>query len=120
LETIAERDLISAVPSIQLAIRLLIPSRSRLLELPEIAGIVGEFDAQKLVYPWAHSDPAVDALAARMFAIVSDGEKQKLPRAVSFDRIWIAASELRPAKALSLRGTDAPRPVPYLSEPWYC
>jgi len=120
LETIAERDLISAVPSIQLAIRLLIPSRSRLLELPEIAGIVGEFDAEKLVYPWTHSDPAVDALAARMFAIVSDGEKQKLPRAANFDRIWLAASELRPAKPLSLRVTDAPRPVPYLSEPWYC
>src|SRR5262249_53365161 len=32
LDTIAERELISAVPSIQLAIRLLIPSRSRLLE----------------------------------------------------------------------------------------
>src|SRR5262245_58967295 len=34
LETIADRNLIAAVPSIQLAIRLLIPSRSRLLELP--------------------------------------------------------------------------------------
>jgi hypothetical protein len=120
LETIAERDLISAVPSIQLAIRLLIPSRSRLLELPEIAGIVGEFDAERLVYPWTHSDPAVDALAARIFTIVSDGEKEKLSRAANFDRIWLAASELSPAKPFPLRVMDTPRPVPYLSEPWYC
>src|SRR5215475_4711875 len=95
LETIAERDLIAAVPSIQLAIRLLIPSRSRLLELPEIAGIVGAFDAEKLVYPWRHSLPDVDALSARVFRIVTDGEKQRLSRDTNFDRIWLAASEFR-------------------------
>src|SRR5437660_2244861 len=39
LETIAEQNLVASVPSIQLAIRLLIPSRSRLLELPDIASI---------------------------------------------------------------------------------
>jgi radical SAM superfamily enzyme YgiQ (UPF0313 family) len=120
LETIASRDLIAAVPSIQLAIRLLIPSRSRLLELPEIAGIAGAFDAEKLVYPWRHSLPDVDALAARVFAIVADGEKQRLSRDANFERIWLAASEFRGTRPLPPRVTSAARPVPYLSEPWYC
>jgi len=120
LETIAERDLVCAVPSIQLAIRLLIPSRSRLLELPEIAGTVGEFDAGKLVYPWTHHDPAVDALATRVFGIVAAEERQKASRAAIFERLWLAASELRPAKAFPFRVTGVPRSAPYLSEPWYC
>jgi len=120
LETVASRELVSAVPSIQLAIRLLIPSRSRLLELPEIARMVGVFDAEKLVYPWRHCEPAVDALSAQVFGIVSDGEKQRLSRAAIFDRIWLAASEFRETKPLPLRLASAPHPVPYLSEPWYC
>lgn len=121
LETIAERDLISAVPSIQLAIRLLISSRSRLLELAEIAGTVGEFDAERLVYPWTHSDPAVDKLATGIFGIVAEEEKQKSSRASIFERIWLAASEARSGGgAFPLRITTPPRTVPYLSEPWYC
>jgi radical SAM superfamily enzyme YgiQ (UPF0313 family) len=120
LETVASRELISAVPSIQLAIRLLIPSRSRLSELPEIAEIVGAFDAERLVYPWRHSDPAVDALAVEVFRIVSDVERLRLSRAAGFERIWLAASEFRETKPLSLRVTSSLRPVPYLSEPWYC
>jgi hypothetical protein len=120
LETIAERDLVSAVPSIQLAIRLLIPSRSRLLELPEIAGTVGEFDAEKLVYPWTHQDPAVDELATRVFGIVAAEQRQKASRATIFERLCLAACELRPAKGFPFRVTDVPHAAPYLSEPWYC
>src|SRR5262249_40057370 len=114
------RDLISAVPSIQLAIRLLIPSRSRLLELSEIAGIVGEFDAEKLVYPWTHSVPAIDDLAARVFEIVADEEKQESSRATIFERIWLIVSGARTGGPLPLPVTGEARPVPHLSEPWYC
>src|SRR5437016_12740313 len=77
LEFIANRDLISAVPSIQLAIRLLIPARSRLLELTEIATTVGEFDSEKLVYRWQHSDPVMDALAEEVSSIVAAAGKKR-------------------------------------------
>ena len=80
LETIADKNLVESVPSIQLAIRLLIPSRSRLLELPEIAATVGDFDSEKLVYPWRHSDPAVDALAEDVSQIVAEAEKRRESR----------------------------------------
>jgi len=120
LETVAERDLISAVPSIQLAIRLLIPSRSRLLELPEIAGMVGDFDAEKLVYPWAHPDPAVDDLAALAFRIVAEEEMGESSRASILERIWLAASRHRSTGSFPLPATSQARAVPHLSEPWYC
>ena len=121
LETIAERDLIPNVPSIQLAIRLLIPSGSRLLELPDIAAIVGEFDSEKLVYPWKHSDPAMDILAEQISPIVADAEKNKESRTETFERIWNAAAPLpRASSAAFIPGTAPLRPAPYLSEPWYC
>jgi radical SAM superfamily enzyme YgiQ (UPF0313 family) len=120
LEVIADRDLISSVPSIQLAIRLLIPSRSRLLELPDISRIVSDFDSERLVYPWKHSDLSMDELAARIFAIVSNEEKQKSSRAAIFDRIWHAAFDCNSASQFPLRVAPPQRAVPFLSEPWYC
>jgi radical SAM superfamily enzyme YgiQ (UPF0313 family) len=123
LETIADCNLIESVPSIQLAIRLLIPSGSRLLELPEIASLVGDFDADKLVYPWLHSDPAMDALAENISCIVAEAEKRRESRPQTFERIWNAAAALQEGNghtpfrhiASSLRPA-----APYLSEPWYC
>lgn len=120
LEVIADRELIGSVASVQLAIRLLIPSRSRLLELAEIAALVGEFDAEKLVHPWSHCDRALDALAERVSTIVAVGNKQKLSRAAVFGQIWEAAAELSGDSARPRNLTDTRRGVPFLSEPWYC
>ena len=120
LEVIADRELISSIPAIQLAIRLLIPSRSRLLELADIARMVHDFDAAKLVYPWSHSDPGMDELAARIFAIVAHEEKQKSSRAAIFELIWQAAFDSQSASRRPVRAALSHRAVPFLSEPWYC
>src|SRR5207244_11807741 len=103
LETIADRNLVAAVPSIQLAIRLLIPSRSRLLELTEIATLVGAFDSEKLVYPWCHSDPALDSLAENISHIVAAAEKRKESRSETFTLIFYAAAELHEMPPASFR-----------------
>jgi radical SAM superfamily enzyme YgiQ (UPF0313 family) len=120
LEAIADHELISSVPAIQLAIRLLIPSRSRLLELPEIASIVGEFDSEKLVYPWRHADRALDELAEEISAIVAGAEKRKESRTETFAHIWDAARKLQQSPRTALRLNSSSPPAPYLSEPWYC
>jgi hypothetical protein len=122
LETIADRNLVESVPSIQLAIRLLIPSRSRLLELPEIASLVGDFDSDKLVYPWLHSDPAMDALAENISCIVAEAEKRRESRLQTFERIWNAAAALPGGNGRTpfRHSASSLRPAPYLSEPWYC
>ncbi|HXP23056.1 MAG TPA: CUAEP/CCAEP-tail radical SAM protein, partial [Candidatus Sulfotelmatobacter sp.] len=51
-------DLVEAVAPIQLAIRLLIPAGSKLLELDDVRKLVGPFDANALVYPWKNANPA--------------------------------------------------------------
>ena len=124
LEVIADQDLIENVAPIQLAIRMLIPAGSRLLDLPEIRDGVEPFDAAALVYPWKHADPRVDALAAEVQQIVEREEKQRRSRAEIFEMIWNAAArgsgEKRPLPP-ALREPRQSRPaIPHMNEPWYC
>ena len=62
LDTIAELDLVDHVAPIQLAIRLLIPRGSRLMELEEVRRLAGPFDPATLAYRWTSPDPRVDDL----------------------------------------------------------
>jgi radical SAM superfamily enzyme YgiQ (UPF0313 family) len=117
LETIVELDLVENVAPIQLAIRLLIPSGSRLLELPEIRAKLGAFDSSALSYQWSHDDPAVDRLWSEIQALVQNGERRKSSRRAIFARIWELAHN-RPLPAAFHLGSSGA--VPSLSEPWYC
>jgi radical SAM superfamily enzyme YgiQ (UPF0313 family) len=120
LSTIAELDLIDNVPSIQLAIRLLIPNGSRMLELPEIAEIVGPFDHEKLCYPWQNPDPRVDELQKEIERFIPLAEKIGLTR----QEVFSQASKLAAAKSGKEMREFPPLParatIPYLTEPWYC
>ncbi len=124
LDVLSEEQLIENVAPIQLAIRLLIPAGSRLLELAEVREMVGPFDPAALVYPWRHPDPRVDALCEEVQELVRVGDKLGRSRAQSFARIWRAASAAASAAGVS---EQRPEPVlvsraaiPYLNEPWYC
>jgi radical SAM superfamily enzyme YgiQ (UPF0313 family) len=122
LDVIARENLCENVSPIQLAIRLLIPAGSRLLELPDVLGMVKPFDSAALVFPWIHEDPRVDALCREISDLVQRGEGLKLSRTEIFSHI------LRAARAAA--GIRVPReaepsvtqrsPVPFLDEPWYC
>src|SRR5581483_4865007 len=59
LREIAALDLVPPVAPIQLAIRLLIPEGSLLLDLPEVRAFVHRFDPRSLAYPWRNPDPEV-------------------------------------------------------------
>jgi radical SAM superfamily enzyme YgiQ (UPF0313 family) len=122
LRTIAVHELVESVAPVQLAIRLLIPAGSRLLELREVRQIVGGFDAAALVYPWRNPDPRVDALAAHIQELVHRGEKLKKPRAEIFKTIWEAAHRAAGAgeAQMALPALASRAAVPYLNEPWYC
>jgi radical SAM superfamily enzyme YgiQ (UPF0313 family) len=118
LDTIDGLDLIEHVAPIQLAIRLLIPDGSRLLELAGVRALAGAFDAGTLTYRWSHPDPRVDALQRDVASIV--GVRVAGDRRAVFDEI----SELAHGRAGLRRA--APKPirdratVPYLDEPWFC
>jgi radical SAM superfamily enzyme YgiQ (UPF0313 family) len=118
LDTIESLDLVSHVAPIQLAIRLLIPSGSRLLEVDRIKPLVGGFDARTLTYRWTHPDVGVDALQTDVSALV--GRRLTADRWELFDAITRLAHERagipRPARTRA----SAPAAVPCLDEPWYC
>jgi hypothetical protein len=122
LRCIAELDLVSSVPPIQLAIRLLISPGSRLLELAEVRSLVEPFDVAGLVHPWRHPDPRVDALQNEVVGIVQSGERLKRGREGTFERIWEAAQRAATTgHALPHLPVLASRAaIPYLNEPWYC
>ena len=126
LRVLAENDLAESVAPIQLAIRLLIPAGSRLLELEDVRSLVAPFDEEALVYPWRHADPRVDALCDEVGRIVRSGERLKMSRGKIFMRIWNAASAEAAAAGISSRwqlpelALVARAAVPYLNEPWYC
>ena len=113
LELLLELDLVEHVAPVQLALRLLIPRGSRLLELDDIQAVVGEFDEPALLYRWTHLDREIDALAeqARRIAALPG------PRREAFRHLWSLASD-RPLPEdfdLMPRAT-----IPYLDEPWFC
>ena len=125
LRTIVELDLVDDVAPVQYAIRLLITTGSRLLELPAIRQLVGEFDAQGLLYPWVHPDPRVDALQQSVLRTVHAARHGEESRRAIFRRVCglaLEASGASAARAIDLSTLDrrARATVPYLTEPWYC
>lgn len=126
LATLAAEDLVEAVPPVQLAIRLLVPAGSRLLELPEVHNLIGSFDERALSYRWQNPDSRVDALQRELEARVAKMvTPQRADRAAFFREAWQRTRALQgegkaevpplPDFALPARAT-----VPYLTEPWYC
>jgi len=144
LQAVRDLDMVEHVAPVQLAIRLLIPAGSRLLELAEVRSLVGPFDEERLCHPWKHPDPGVDALQREVEAVVREATARGDGRAKIFERAWAVAE-----RAAGKRATDGVRgvrgrarrvphasarharlakagrapkraPVPFLTEPWYC
>jgi hypothetical protein len=117
LQAIIELDLVDAVAPIQLALRLLIPSGSRLLELDDIQRVIGDYDAASLSYPWRHPDPHMDALAATVMTAVQEDTRDAKTRRATFRRIWESVhSQPMPEHEVLLPRTI----IPYMEEPWFC
>jgi len=123
LSAIAELGLVDHVASVQLALRLLVPRESKLLELPELRARVGPFDAEALVHPWTHPDSRVDELQRAVQAVVEKGAAAGIGRREIFADVRdLAASagerfDLPPLEEAWRRARVT---VPYLTEPWYC
>ena len=122
LRVIAELDLIENVAPIQYAIRLLIPAGSRLLELPDLRALVGQFAEAALAYPWAHPDPEMDQLYRAVIRAV----RVRRSRHATFQIVWELAQAVQEGAARShstyraSQWNAADKPIPSMSEPWYC
>ena len=73
---------------IQLAIRLLIPEGSLLLELPEVRGDGPAVRLRGPVLPLAERDARLDALCAAIQETIKREERRRTPRLEIFRKIW--------------------------------
>jgi hypothetical protein len=104
---------------VQLAIRLLIPSGSKLLELREVREELGEFDREALGYRWSNPDPRVDELQKKVEAAAQAMSTFNYRRASIFAELWRLLQQAKSAdRELPILTSRAA--VPYLTEPWYC
>jgi radical SAM superfamily enzyme YgiQ (UPF0313 family) len=113
LRGIRDLDLIASVAPIQLAIRLLIPAGSRLLEISDLNA--GPFDSAALSYGWTHADPEMDRLCSDLLTLIRAADRRGASRSETFGLIWGRAFGKLPDFHLPDRAT-----IPYLTEPWYC
>lgn len=137
LDFIAEQGLIEHVDPIQYAIRLLVPPGSALLDDPDGLKWLGSLDKEALSYRWTHPDPRMDALQIEVQAIVERAASEREPIPATFAKIRQLAAERLGARVPVLVGAGgvvdasgaggdigisrrARRPVPHLSEPWFC
>jgi radical SAM superfamily enzyme YgiQ (UPF0313 family) len=118
LDVIEELDLVDHVAPIQLAIRLLIPEGSRLLQVDEVRALAGPFDARTLTYRWVHADPRVDRLQHDIASVV--GARLVSDRRPLFAEISALAHDRAGLRRPERRPSAAGLFVPYLDEPWYC
>jgi hypothetical protein len=123
LSVLVDLDLVDHVAPIQLAIRLLIPSGSRLRELPELRKHAGEFDEAALSYRWRHPDPSLDELCNRIRLHIKRAEAKEHTRQGIFSEIWemaYAGHQLEGDFVNCLTPLPSRASIPYLNEPWYC
>jgi radical SAM superfamily enzyme YgiQ (UPF0313 family) len=120
LRWLVSMDLVERVAPIQLAIRLLIPPGSKLLDTPEGREVAGPLDPAALVHPWSHPDARMDELAEAALDLVEEGEAGGWSRRRIFASLWSAAHEAGEIAAPVLPEWSE-RPLPHrLSEAWYC
>lgn len=117
LRAIRDLDLIGSVAPIQLAIRLLIPAGSKLLELADLE--TGEFDPAALSWRWQHPDPEMDRLCADLQRLIRAGDRRGASRTELFETIWQRAFREVPGELPDFHLQDRAT-IPYLTEPWYC
>jgi radical SAM superfamily enzyme YgiQ (UPF0313 family) len=122
LDFIAEHDLIEQIDSIQLAIRLLVPPSSALLEASDAAQWFGPLDPTALSHTWKHSDPRMDILQRAVMARVERDAAMQIPAEKTFIAIRkLAAQRLDPAYSFAAIPPRAKNgPAPRLTEAWFC
>lgn len=122
LRTLATYGLIEHVAPIQLAIRLLIPEGSLLLDLPEVQERIGHFNQEKLIYNWSHPDPKMDILNNSLMELIGLSQNSGFSRQEIFGLVWETINKIygtvEPMPEIKPRAVRAT--IPYLTEPWYC
>lgn len=123
LEFVRHEGLIYHVDPVQYSLRLLIPPGSALLQQPAIHPFLGPLDEANFTYRWIHPDPRLDELHQAVSAVVEQAARTGEDPAMTFCRVYELASAAGgnvawAAPPVPLR--DQRKPVPRLTEPWFC
>jgi len=113
LRFVESRGILDWVDPIQLAIRLLIPPGSLLLDLAEVREMVGPALPATFTHAWQHPDPAMDELYVRVSARIEADAKAEVDAAETFRAVRVLAG-------LAAEGRYQRRSAPRLSESWFC
>ena len=120
LDFLEHNRMLDAVDPVQLAIRLLLPPGSLLLEHPAMRPHLGALDEAALSWTWRHPDPRVDELAAAVSLAVEQDAAANADAAHTFARIRRLAETAAGRPLTSQPPQLARTPPPRLSESWFC
>ena len=121
---IVEHDLVPNVDPVQLSIRLLLPTGSLLLDVPELQPYLEGYDAERLSWTWRAADAAVDALAERLAAMAEHAADHGTDDRETFvamrTAVLEAAGHPSPDAGARQGVPEVLAERPGLTEPWFC
>ncbi|MDW8059367.1 MAG: CUAEP/CCAEP-tail radical SAM protein [Thermomicrobium sp.] len=122
LSFIEEEELIEHIDPVHLAIRLLIPPGSALLDVPDLAPFLGPLDEANFTYTWRHPDRRMDVLHEAVAALAERATRERWDSYETFTAIRATAYRVAGRRAPAgppRRRRTRPAP-PRLTESWFC
>ena len=114
-------DLLAITDPVQMSIKLLIPPGSLMLEVPEVAEAVGDFDPGALGYQWAFADPAAGVLQQSLAGMAEEADAVGRDPVETLVAMWAVALDAAGADASEAQippGATVGRPR--MTESWFC
>jgi radical SAM superfamily enzyme YgiQ (UPF0313 family) len=121
LDRVEALGLVEAIDPVQYSIRLLVPPGSALLWRSETREWLGELDPPNFVFRWTHPDPRMEALYRQVGQRVEEAARRGEKPWETFEsiRALVGATKDRGQRSPTYE-TRSARPVPRLTEAWFC
>jgi hypothetical protein len=116
---VISNEMVGNVDPIQYTIRLLVPKGSLLLDYPEIAPYLGDYDRDRLTYVWQAGDPRLDLLHGELAEIVEADVAAELDSISTFRNLYRAVADAA-GRSTELSDLGDVEPRPRLTEAWFC
>jgi len=116
---VVSNEMVGNVDPVQYTIRLLVPKGSLLLDRPEIAPYLGDYDRDRLTYEWQAGDPQLDLLHGELARIVEADVAAELDSVSTFKSLYQAVANAA-GRSIDLADLGDVEPRPRLTEAWFC
>lgn len=115
---LASEGLSAAVDPVQMAIKLLIPEGSLLVDRPEMTPHLTHFDPDALTWRWSFESPEAERLQKELDRIAADASDCQQDTHTTLLAMWETVTSLTGQDLGELVPSQVP--VPRLSESWFC